>query len=173
MIGESPLSRGVPGEISKYDMKSLAGAFEKEIEIKQANGDMDEAFKNMASIPNNVVSSASTEDRKRDNLLNILIQETDINIRAKVEQPVEYQRNQWTNHGNINLWLDTWDKDLVEIGFSYRDYEEKIVISDDQLRIIINIDESWFYLYGREGRRGGRPSVQLFNRGLLNYGRSA
>ena len=42
---------------------------------------------------------------------------------------------------NIGLWLDTWEKDLVKLGFAYRDGEENIVITDDQLRIIINLDE--------------------------------
>ena len=43
----------------------------------------------MAGIMNNDVSSASTMDRKQDNLMNILLQETATNISAKVEQPVE------------------------------------------------------------------------------------
>ena len=43
---------------------------------------------NMASIMNNIVSSASTTNRKQDKLLNILLQETDINLSAKVEQTV-------------------------------------------------------------------------------------
>ena len=43
IIGEPSLKRGVTGEISKYAMKDLAGAFESFVKIKQANGDADEA----------------------------------------------------------------------------------------------------------------------------------
>ena len=46
-------------------MKHLAGAFDSFVEIKQDNGDTDEASrKNMASILNHVVSSDSTIDKK-------------------------------------------------------------------------------------------------------------
>ena len=98
----------------------------------------------MASILNNVVSSASTTYRKRDKLLNILLQETAINLSAKVQQPVEDWKHHLMTYRNINLWFDTWDKDLVEIGFAYRDYEEKVIITDEQLQRIINLAESWF-----------------------------
>ena len=69
----------------------------------------------MASILKNVVSSTSTTDIKRDKPLNRLLQETATNISAKVEQPAEDRRKQWTTYGNINLWFDTWDKDIVEL----------------------------------------------------------
>ena len=81
-------------------------------------------------------------DRKQDKLQNILLQDNAININAKVEQTVEYELKKWMTYGNINLWLDTWDKYLVELVFAYRDDEEKIVIPDDKLRRIINLDES-------------------------------
>ena len=43
IIGEPPLKRGVPGEISKDAMKDLAGAFETFVKIKQTYGDAYEA----------------------------------------------------------------------------------------------------------------------------------
>ena len=42
IIGEPSLKRGVTGEISKYAMKDLAGAFEIFAKIKQTNRDVDE-----------------------------------------------------------------------------------------------------------------------------------
>ena len=74
---------------------------------------------------------------------------------------------------NINLWLNNWEKDLVKLGFAYRDGEEKIVITDDQLRIIINLDEYCPSLDRSKGRRVGIPSARLFNRGLPHSGRYA
>ena len=53
---------------------------------------------------------------------------------------MEDKRNQWMTYGNINLWFDTWAKDLVKLGYAYRDDEEKIVITDEQLQRIINLD---------------------------------
>ena len=46
MIGESPLKRGVPGEISKDAIKHVAGSFGSFVEIKQANGDTYEVSRN-------------------------------------------------------------------------------------------------------------------------------
>ena len=43
IVEEFPLKRGVPGELSKDDMKILAGAFGIFVEIKQANEDKDKA----------------------------------------------------------------------------------------------------------------------------------
>ena len=49
---------------------------------------------------------------------------------------------------------------------------KKIAIPNDQLRRIINIDESCLYLDHNKGRRGGRTSVRFFNRGLPHSVRS-
>ena len=38
---------------------------------------------------------------------------------------MEDLQKQWTTYRNLILWLDTWDKDHVKPGFSYRDDEEK------------------------------------------------
>ena len=46
------------------------------------------------------------------------------------------------------------------------DTMKKIIIPDEQLRRIIDIDESCLSLGGSEGIHGGRLSVQFFNRGL-------
>ena len=82
---------------------------------------------NLASILDNVLSSASTMDIKQDKLMNIFLQEISINISAKVEQTVEDRQKQWTTYGNLNLWFDTWEKNLVKLGFAYRDDEEKML----------------------------------------------
>ena len=141
------MKRGVPGENSKYAMKHLAGAFESFMEIKQANGDKDEVQrKNMASILNNFLSSASTTDRKQDKLMNIFLQETAINISAKLEQTVEDRQKQWTTYGNLNLWFDTWEKNLVKLGFAYRDDEEKMLFlmkSLEESSILMNPAFPW------------------------------
>ena len=85
---------------------------------------MDELLrKKSTSILNNVVLSASTTDRKQDKLLNRLLQKTVANTSAKVKQTVEYQRKKWTTYRNLNLWFYTWEKDLVELEFAYRDDE--------------------------------------------------
>ena len=69
-------------------MKTLAGSFEIFVEINRIMEIRMKRQENMASIMNNIVSSASTTNRKQDKLLNILLQETDINLSAKVEQTV-------------------------------------------------------------------------------------
>jgi hypothetical protein len=67
----------------------------------------------------------------------------------------------WTTHANISSWFDNWEFDLVDLGFAVRAADGKVTILDEQLRFIINFDETCLLLDGTEGRRGGRPEITL------------
>ena len=73
----------------------------------------------------------------------------------------EDRRIRWTMYSNISCWFDSWEYKLVDLGFAFHDEHGQCIIPDDQLRNILNFDESCLSLDGSEGRRGGRPEIVL------------
>ena len=67
----------------------------------------------------------------------------------------------WTTYHNIKSFFENWETDLVNLGFDNCNIEVKIAISKEQLKRILNIDETCLALDGRKIQRGGRPSVIL------------
>ena len=72
----------------------------------------------------------------------------------------------WTAHSNVNLWFDTFETSLVELGFGrlkmMKDREEIIgyvLFYSGQRRRIANLDEMLVSLYNTKGKQGGRPST--------------
>jgi hypothetical protein len=61
----------------------------------------------------------------------------------------------------FSSWFDNREFDLVDLGFAVRAADGKVTILDEQLRFIINFDETCLSLDGTEGRRGGRPEITL------------
>ena len=62
---------------------------------------------------------------------------------------------------NISIWFDNWEWDLVELGFATKGGDGKVYITEEQLYMIINFEETCLSLDGMEGRRGGRPEITL------------
>jgi hypothetical protein len=60
---------------------------------------------------------------------------------------------------------------LVELGFATRGDDGKVKIPEDQLRFIINFNETCLSLDGTEGRRGGRPEITLHDPRLSYNGK--
>jgi hypothetical protein len=60
---------------------------------------------------------------------------------------------------------------LVELGFVTKGADGKVTIPEDQLRFIINFDETCLSLDGTKGRRGGRPEITLHNPQFLYNGK--
>ena len=56
--------------------------------------------------------------------------------------------------------------DLVKLGFDNCDIKGKIVISKEQLKRMLNIDENCLALDGSKIQRGGRPAVISHHRKL-------
>ncbi len=67
----------------------------------------------------------------------------------------------WTTFVNISSWFDSWEFDLVDLGFATRGINGAVTIPNDQLPFILNFDETCLLLDGSEGRRGGRPVIML------------
>ena len=64
----------------------------------------------------------------------------------------------WTTFQNLDLWFDSWEKVLDELGFFEVDAATgKKFIPKHKLKDIINFDETCLSLDGSTITRGGRP----------------
>jgi hypothetical protein len=82
------------------------------------------------------------------------------------EEVIELRRQIWTTHTNLNDWFDSWEAFLVSQGFATEITGEdgdgkEVVVSEDQKRRIINVDETNLSLDGSDGGRGGRPGCTI------------
>jgi hypothetical protein len=81
----------------------------------------------------------------------------------------EHRRILWNTYRNLELWFNTWEDNLVELGFAKFDEETKACkVHDNQLARILNIDESACSVDGANGQRGGRK-LQLECHGILRH----
>ena len=69
----------------------------------------------------------------------------------------------WTTYHNIKSWFENWETDLVKLGVFNWNIEGKIFVSKEQLKCIIEIDETCLALDGRKIQRGGRIAVILYH----------
>jgi hypothetical protein len=95
----------------------------------------------------------------RRKLLNRLLISTARDINASKLEYCEDRRIRWTIYKNINMWFDNWEDDLLRLGFAFEDDDGKVTIPDEQLRNIINFDETCLSVDGSQGRRGGHPEI--------------
>jgi len=169
MIGVSPKRRGPEGNVPEKILKLLASATESYIRINQGNGNGDVIKrKSLARTVNSVADPFFEESTRRDKLLVRILDNTDLNLSAGIQESVEDRRLRWTTYSNLKLWFDSWAEDIVDLGFGYIDADGNIEIPIDQLARILNLDESCLSLDGSKERRGGRPSSSLFDPNLMS-----
>ena len=77
----------------------------------------------------------------------------------------------WDAYHNIKSWFENRETDLFNLGFVNCIIEGKIVMSMDQLKRIINIDETCLALDGSKSKRGGRPAVIFYHRKFPRLGK--
>ena len=97
-------------------------------------------------------------------LLCRVLSEVAISLNASKTQSAEDRRIRWATYKNLSMWFDNWEQDLVDMGFAYVDPTTGIVVIPiEQLKHIINIDETCLSLDGSDNVRGGRPEVYLYD----------
>ena len=85
----------------------------------------------------------------------------------------EARRIQWTRAKFLNMWFDTWENNLVTLGFATREDGAKgITIPPDQLVRILNFDDTALSLDGSGTSAGGRPKAVFYNPNLPLVGKA-
>jgi hypothetical protein len=85
----------------------------------------------------------------------------------------EARRIQWTRAKFLNMWFDTWENNLVALGFATREDGAKgITIPLDQIVRILNFDETGLSLDGSGTAAGGRPKAVFYNPNLPLVGKA-
>ena len=83
----------------------------------------------------------------------------------------EDRRVKWTIYFNLKTWFDSWQEELIELGFAHYDEKNK-VIPPDKLERILNVDETCLVLDGSKCNRRGRPEVIFYLPYLPNLGKA-
>ena len=157
LSGMSPLKPGVKGDVPAWAFKSLCVAFESYIRICQINSKIGEiTYKKLATRINTVL-----KHDYRQKMLQRVLSATANNLDASTMSVAEDRRVRWTTFTNISSWVDTWEWDLVQLGFAKRDEDGTVRIPDEQLPYIINFDETCLSLDGSTGNKGGRRPITL------------
>ena len=56
---------------------------------------------------------------------------------------------------NLKTWFDSWQEELIELGFANLDDENKVIIPPDKLEYILNVDKTCLVLDGSKCNRVG------------------
>ncbi len=105
-------------------------------------------------------------------LLRRLLNSTVVDFLAIKGKTQEDRRILWTTYDNIKMWFDNWSRTLVEEGFAETRDGKDPYIPLEQLRRIINLDETCLSLDGSSGNRGGRPEVVFYDPNLPRLGKA-
>jgi hypothetical protein len=73
------------------------------------------------------------------------------------------RRVRWTTYQNLELWFNTWERELLKLGLMQLDVRGYPHIPRDKLRQILNFDETSLSLDGSSINRGGRPAAYWFD----------
>ena len=103
-------------------------------------------------------------------ILKQLACDTAINISSGKLNFAEERRVRWTTYQNLELWFDTWERELLKLGLMQLDVRGYPHIPRDKLRQILNFDETSLSLDGSSINRGGRPAAYWFDPRLPQVG---
>ncbi len=168
--GLSPLKQGRPTTLfSDETFKHLTNAFESFVKIQQLNGmggklTSSKLMKLLKECTKPVVGCDCTS------LLLRLLKAASIDLKRGRSNNAEERRVQWTTYSNLKSWFDNWERDLVDLGFAYKDDDGKVIIPPEQLARIMNIDETALIMDASTSQRGGRPEATFYYGGLPNLG---
>jgi len=144
IVGVSPpLNNNHDGGIPWRVFRTLKGAFESFIQIKQINGEGGSTL-NKKNLGRQVNLATATEDedaRTSPRLLNRLLKDTGVDLKADIQNPIEDRRRRWTTYANLKLWFDVWEDSLIEFGFALKE-DGKLYISD---KSILQLELRWTF----------------------------
>jgi len=168
LIGMSPRKHGPEGNIPAMMYTALCMAYGSFLRINQINamGSDNSRSKLLPILAEtmNISVSSSKELIKR------LCRDTAIDMKCDKLSFAEERRVRWTTYANLELWFDSWEKTLIDLGFMEDDGTGKYILPDRQLRNIINFDETCLSLDGSSINRGGRPAAHYHDPRLPQVG---
>jgi hypothetical protein len=176
LIGVSPVRRGSPGDIPSAAFESLCVGVESYISINQLNRNCGNNIgkKDLAILVNAVVCRNTGENKECNyKLMHRISLYKGIDLTAAKMSNHEVRRIMWTRAKFLTMWFDTWENNLVTLGFATREDGAKgIAIAPDQLVRILNFDETALSLDGSGTSAGGRPKAVFYNPNLPLVGKA-
>ncbi len=170
-VGVSPLKPGMKGNFPALTFQHLANAFESFIKIKQLNGQGGDTSNNKL-IQMLKKCTKPALDCDPGWLLKRLPKKTATELTCGKVNNAEKRRVRWTTYFNIKSRFDKWENDLVKLGFASTNDKDMVVIPDEQLKRILNIDETCCVMNGSKCNCGGWPEVTFYSHNLPNLGKS-
>jgi len=168
LVGMSPLKPGPEGNIPALIYKSLCMAYGSFLRINQINArGGDNSRSRMIPILAEAmhISISSSAD-----LIKRLCRDTAVDMKADKLSFAEERRVRWTTFHNLELWFNSWEKSLHDLGLMEEDGSGKLIIPEHQLRNILNFDETCLSLDGSSINRGGRPAAYYHDPRLPQVG---
>ena len=132
------------------------------MKLEQAQSVNQSKIKDLLKLVNATVNAAG-HNKTNEKLTRKLQRETAHHFEVGKANHQEARRAAWTTQYNLNTWYSTWKQELIELGFGREktaadvDVEGELVITEEQKRHIVNVDETDGSLDETTGQRGGRP----------------
>ena len=162
LIDTSPKKMGTRGNLPLPAFNTICTAFHSFVTIHQINGKGGELNRRrLRDRVNRVLGKDSINLSYK--MLDRILAETAVELHSSKVNGVEERRILWTTYNNLKMWFGNWKIDLLNLGFATQTDEGDIIICDDQLRRILNLDETCLSLDGSKGNCGGRPEVTFYN----------
>ncbi len=174
LVGTSPLKNGRPGEIPPHAFDSLCVGLESYISICQNNKKFMKLGKlKLAMLVNAVVDRDVDEKNNSYKLLSRIAKSKNIHLDSIKTSTQEARRILWTKAKFLVMWFNTWEANLIQLGFGKKsDVDGGFEIPDDQLVRILNFDETCCSTDGSGDAAGGRPEAVFYNPNLPFVGRA-
>ena len=130
-VGLSPKKMGPQGYFPPKTFDNLVNPIESNIKIMQLNGHGGALTKKKLTI---ILKKFTSPSISFDitSLLSRLQKAAVGSILVEKEKNVKDRRVKWTTYYNLKTWLDSWQEELIELGFAKYDDENKICHSARQ-----------------------------------------
>lgn len=174
IVGQSPLKMGEKGKVPQFIFRTLCNAFETMVRINQINGRDAENGQRKLSL--RVNACMNKDGSVSVSLMRRILAETAVDLLCDKSDNAEDRRIMWTTYHNLKTWFVNWEKDLLDLGFAKKREAteggaEEVYIPKDQLKNILNMDETCLSFDGSDGVRGGRPEAIFYDQNMPRLGK--
>ena len=173
LINEGLKKRGPKGNFTKEQFSHLSRAYISYVAITQSSKEADANSVAIMEMLKHFLKDSEFSDMSIRGLYNRLKKENAAELYSEDDLLVELRRQLWTTGYNLEAWFINWEKFCVDNGFATRELvvddngapilddnqnqQFSIQFTEEQLRRIMNLDETCISLDGSKGKAGGRP----------------